>query len=115
MANGQIDIAAVGGIVVEDKSADTWAPMQCASARPSKASGRRGGVLVLVDLGSAILSTKLALDLLPEEMQQHLPDQQRSSGRRRRDRSAWRPASTIRSTPSTRLPRLPVHYAKVTR
>ena len=68
MANGQIDIAAVGGIVVDGNP-----PMLGTDAvrigQAVESVWTLSGVLLLVDLGSAILSTKLALDLLPEEMQ----------------------------------------------
>lgn len=69
MANRQIEIAAVGGVVVDELPpalgtdatrisqavSDVWSP---------------DGVLVLVDLGSAILSAELALEMLPERQQE---------------------------------------------
>lgn len=69
MANGQIKIAAVGGIVVDDNppALGTDAVRICEAVESIWTSS---GVLLLVDLGSAILSTKLALDMLPDEMQE---------------------------------------------
>ncbi len=70
MANGQIDIAAVGGIMIEDK----LPTLGTDAVRISKAVEgvwTPSGVLLLVDLGSAILSTKLALDMLPESMRKN--------------------------------------------
>lgn len=66
MADGQVQIVAVGGIVDRhgevqlgtDAVAIAAAIAQCWSP---------AGVLLLVDLGSAVLSTELALELLPEE------------------------------------------------
>ena len=67
MANSAIKIAAVGGVMNDDGSyrlgtdairigeavREVWDP---------------DGVLLLVDLGSAVLSAELALDMLPDEI-----------------------------------------------
>ena len=67
MANGQIAIAAVGGIVIGNKppALGTDAVRICEAIESIWAPD---GVLLLVDLGSAILSTNLALDMLSKEM-----------------------------------------------
>ncbi len=70
MANGAISIAAVGGVLSDDGGyrlgtdavrigeavREVWNP---------------DGVLLLVDLGSAVLSAELALDMLPDEISDH--------------------------------------------
>ncbi len=81
MATDTIRIEAAGGIAA-DTTADTEGvlshmpadePMQVGTdavriADAVKRCWSSDGVLLLVDLGSAVLSAELALDLLPEEM-----------------------------------------------
>jgi len=68
MANEEIKIAAVGGIVVDDLPPTLGTD----AVRISEAIGKvwtEDGVLILVDLGSAILSTELAVEMLPDDLQ----------------------------------------------
>lgn len=68
MANGEVKITAVGGIVVDDLPP----ALGTDAVRISEAIGEvwtPDGVLILVDLGSAILSAELALEMMSEEMQ----------------------------------------------
>lgn len=68
MANGEVKITAVGGIVVDDLPP----ALGTDAVRISEAIGEvwtPDGVLILVDLGSAILSAELALEMVSEEMQ----------------------------------------------
>lgn len=69
MANRQIEIVAVGGIVVDDLPPALGTDAVRISEAITEVSGS-DGVLILVDLGSAILSTELALDMLPDAIQE---------------------------------------------
>ena len=69
MANGQIEIIAVGGIVV-DGNAPILGTDAIRISEAIESAWTPDGVLLLVDLGSAILSTSLALDMLPDNMQE---------------------------------------------
>ena len=66
-AGDQTRIAAVGGILADDGSyrLGTDALRICEAINMV---WNEDGVLLLVDLGSAVLSTKLALELLPNEI-----------------------------------------------
>ena len=80
MANAELRIEAVGGIPAT--TAPNSSLGESASGQSTKAVGTDAvqiaeaiqrcwsaeGVLLLIDLGSAVLSTELALDLLPDEM-----------------------------------------------
>ncbi len=85
MANGQIDIAAVGGIVIENRP-PTLGTDAVRISQAVESVWTPSGVLLLVDLGSAILSTKLALDMLPDKMHETCLISNAPSGRRGRDR-----------------------------
>jgi len=65
MTRGVVPMAAVGGIDDPDNpfGAD---PMQVLAAVESVAARADGGVLVVMDLGSALMSAETALDFLPE-------------------------------------------------
>ena len=97
-----------------------------AGARGDRASGPGDGVLVLMDLGSAVLSAEIALDMLPEERRERvvLSEAPLVGGRRGRGRDApssarrsrtwpprpaapWRPRrrSWAQARPPLRLPR----------
>ena len=97
-------------------------------ARAIERSGRDDGVLVLMDLGSAVLSAELALDLLPDERRRakraalraplvegavaaavaaaarRLARGRRGRGRRRPGRQRW-PSSRPSCRPAPRRPR----------
>ncbi len=66
-ASDQTKIIAVGGILADDGAyrLGTDALRICEAIN---AVWTEDGVLLLVDLGSAVLSTKLALELLPEDL-----------------------------------------------
>jgi dihydroxyacetone kinase phosphotransfer subunit len=68
MTKEPINIISIGGIVDEagQRQLGTDAVEIAAALHDS---WTRDGVLILVDLGSAVLSAETALDLLPEEMQ----------------------------------------------
>ena len=69
MADHAVQIRAVGGV----ENLDGSFRLGTDAVRISEAIQEiwsEAGVLLLVDLGSAVLSAKLALDLLPEEMGQ---------------------------------------------
>ncbi len=68
MANGQVQIAPAGGCEVNGKlvlGADAMRILQAIEETWSD-----DGVLVLVDLGSAVLSAELAIEMLPPEKQE---------------------------------------------
>lgn len=64
MADGQVQIEAVGG-VVDRHGAVQLGTDAAAIATAITHCWSPAGVLLLVDLGSAVLSTELALELLP--------------------------------------------------
>lgn len=64
MADGRVQIEAVGG-VVDQQGAVRLGTDAVAIAAAITHCWSPAGVLVLVDLGSAVLSTELALELLP--------------------------------------------------
>ena len=64
MGGEGLRIGVAGGL---DQPGSRWAPTPCGSRGPSRRSWSEDGVLVLMDLGSAVLSAEMALDLLPEE------------------------------------------------
>ena len=69
MGNDVVRVTAVGGIEVDDGYAlGTDAIRICAAIEEIWTPS---GVLVLVDLGSAVLSAELAIDMLPPEKQPH--------------------------------------------
>ena len=69
MGNNIVQVTAVGGIEVDDGYAlGTDAIRICAAIEEIWTPS---GVLVLVDLGSAVLSAELAIDMLPPEKQPH--------------------------------------------
>lgn len=68
MSNDAIRITAIGGILVDDTP-----QLGTDAVRISQAVSRAwtpDGVLLLVDLGSAVLSAELAVDMLDPEMQE---------------------------------------------
>ena len=65
IASGQVKIATAAGVGEENREFGTNA-MEIAEAIQQVDSP--DGVLVLMDLGSAVLSTQMALELLPEEV-----------------------------------------------
>ena len=65
MTRGLVPMAAVGGIDDPDNPIGTD-PMQVLAAIESVAAQAQGGVLVVMDLGSALLSAETALEFLPE-------------------------------------------------
>src|SRR5205823_12124193 len=67
MARGNVPIAAAGGAgeTILGTSADIILEAIQAVDNPD-------GVLVLLDMGSAILSTEMALDMLPDEQRTHV-------------------------------------------
>ena len=66
MTGGKVQIAAVGGLIDDEGTEHLGTDALRISAAIDQIWTEEG-VLVLVDLGSAILSTELALDLLPDE------------------------------------------------
>lgn len=77
MAGESVCIEAAGGIVVQAQSMEAGTEILTLgtdAARIATAIERcwtSAGVLLLVDLGSAVLSTELALELIDEEMRAH--------------------------------------------
>ena len=69
MVQNTVSIALAGGMDDEENPIGTD-PLKVMSAIESVYS--EDGVVVLMDLGSALLSTETALDFLPEEMQAHI-------------------------------------------
>lgn len=66
MADDQVQIEAVGGVV--DRNGEVQLGTDAAAIAAAVARcWSPAGVLILVDLGSAVLSTELALELLPAE------------------------------------------------
>lgn len=65
LTGGRVPVAAAGGL--DESTLGTSAER---IVRAVQGAWRGEGVLVLVDLGSAVLNTRLALDLLPEEVGQ---------------------------------------------
>ena len=64
MADGQVQIEAVGG-VIDHQGAVAFGTDATAIAAAISDCWSPAGVLLLVDLGSAVLSAELALELLP--------------------------------------------------
>lgn len=67
MANGAIQIVAVGGVMNDDGS-DRLGTDAVRIGEAVREVWNPDGVLLLVDLGSAVLSAELALDMLPGEI-----------------------------------------------
>ena len=67
MANGAIQIAAVGGVMNDDGS-DRLGTDAVRIGEAVREVWTPDGILLLVDLGSAVLSAELALDMLPDEI-----------------------------------------------
>lgn len=65
MSQSRVTVAAAGG--VDDKTLGTNAERILAALQQAYSPE---GVLVLMDLGSAVMSTQVALDMLPEEQRQ---------------------------------------------
>lgn len=65
MGQSRVTVAAAGG--VDDKTLGTNAERILAALQQAYSPE---GVLVLMDLGSAVMSTQVALDMLPEEQRQ---------------------------------------------
>lgn len=66
MANGGVQLAAVGGIV-DDTGIDCLGTDATQIVEAILQVWSEDGILLLVDMGSAVLSAELALDLLTEE------------------------------------------------
>lgn len=69
MAGPEVEVAAVGGIAGEDGGGWLLGTDAAAIAEAVQSVWTLEGVLLLVDLGSAVLSAEQALELLPAEMQ----------------------------------------------
>lgn len=69
IASGKVKIATAAGTGEDNEEFGTNA-MEIADAIQQVDSG--DGVLVLMDLGSAVLSTQMALELLPDEVRKHV-------------------------------------------
>jgi dihydroxyacetone kinase phosphotransfer subunit len=71
MADQQVQIETVGGIV-DDRSGETVLGTDAGEIVAAiERCWSPAGVLLLVDLGSAVLSAELALEMLPAAMQEH--------------------------------------------
>ena len=69
MAGPDVRLAVAGGLDLPDRPLGTDAALVL---RAIEQVYSEDGVLVMVDLGSALLSTELAIDMLPAEQRQHV-------------------------------------------